>query len=118
MDEQKSTTSQPNYVNVVGTLVDDPKLRETGNGYEFVYFVLKNRRVWRGKDGKEYEAVENIPIWIWKPVLIPLAKELAKGEEVSIKGNLRGRSQNGSFQTKFAPYKIEIINPKAAPHDN
>ena len=117
-EQERTNSSQPNYWHVVGTLEDDPKLGETGNGYEFVYFVVKNRRVWRGKDGQGHEAIENIQIWVWKPALIPLAKELAKGEEVSIKGNLRVLSQNGNDKIRLAPYMIEILKPKAVPQDN
>ncbi|MDD2180900.1 MAG: single-stranded DNA-binding protein [Bacilli bacterium] len=97
-----------NQTVIVGRLVREPELRETGNGTKVTNITLAVPRSYKNVDG-EYET-DFISCVLWKGIAENTVEYVKKGDLLGIKGRL----QTHNFQTEDSTkkYVTEVVAEK------
>lgn len=84
-----------NNLTLVGTLVEDPELREFDNGLKGAFIVLRVMRPFKSMDGS-YEA-DFIRCSLWEGIAQSTCEYCHKGDIIGIRGRLTSRSDEVVF---------------------
>lgn len=88
-----------NQIALVGRIVKNPEVSETGNGKKFCLITLAVSRIYKNSDG-EYET-DFINCRLWGDTAENTAKYCQKGDLVGVKGRLQSGSYENEKGTQF-----------------
>lgn len=81
-----------NKVILVGSVGQDPEIRNTNDGREIASFSLATSEKWKGKDGTKQEKTEWHRIVVFSAGLVGIVKSyVKKGSKLYIEGQLQTR---------------------------
>lgn len=103
-----------NSIILVGRLVKDIELKETGNNHPYCFITLAVQRNYKNADG-EYET-DFIDAIVWNEKAVNINKYAKKGDIIGIEGSLETRmKEEGETKTKITSIvanKIHYIYSK------
>jgi len=100
--------SDVNRVFLIGNLVQDPELKDIGNGNKVVNFVIASNRRWTGAEGEKAEEVSFIDCVSYGKRAETIEKYLSKGRKVFIEGRLKQEKWTDK-ETKKMQSRIRVI---------
>jgi single-strand DNA-binding protein len=96
---------------IVGNLVDDPTIRETGSGVPVANFRIASTS--RRFDRREGKFVDNptlyMTVTVWRDLARNVAASLAKGQQVIVTGRLQQRDYEVN-ETRHVSYALEATS--------
>lgn len=100
---------------LIGILGEDPEIRYTQNGTQFVTFNIATTERWRDQDGQMQESTEWHRIVAWAKLAEICGEYLQKGTRVYIEGKIatrRWQGQNGveRFITAIIAREMKILS--------
>ena len=107
-----------NQTVIVGRLVKDPELRETGKGNKVTNITLAVPRSFKNSEG-EYET-DFINCVLWQGIAESTVEYCKKGDLLGVKGRVQNRrfeKQDGLRKsvTEIIAEKVTFLSPKAKP---
>lgn len=95
-----------NEVHILGTIGQDPELRQTGTGTSVANFSLATNKKFKTKDGENKEDTQWHNVQIWAARGEAFARHNNKGDTVWVRGELRTDTWDKDGQTQ---YKTSIV---------
>lgn len=96
-----------NNVTLVGTLVEEPELREFDNGLKGAFIVLRVMRPFKSMEGT-YEA-DFIRCSLWEGIAQSTCEYCRKGDIIGIRGRLSNRSEEVVVNCELEQHVKKII---------
>ena len=81
--------SDVNKVFLIGNLVQDPDLKDIGNGNKVTNFVVASNRHWTGPEGEKAEEVSFLDCVSYGKRAEAIEKYFFKGRKIFIEGRLK-----------------------------
>lgn len=96
-----------NRVILMGRLVADPELRQTGSGISVATFRIAVDRNYQTKGSTERQA-DFIPCVAWRQTAEFISKYFAKGRMIALEGSLQSRSYEDKTGAKRTAYEVIV----------
>lgn len=97
-----------NKVFLIGNMVADPEMRQTGSGQSVCSFRIATNRMWNDKSGQRQTQTEYHACVAWGKQAETLSTYMRKGNMIMVEGRLQTRSWDDK-QTGAKRYATEII---------
>lgn len=97
-----------NKVFLIGNMVADPEMRQTGSGQSVCSFRIATNRMWNDKSGQRQTQTEYHACVAWGKQAETLSTYMRKGNMLMVEGRLQTRSWDDK-QTGAKRYATEII---------
>ena len=96
-----------NRVILMGRLVADPELRQTGSGVSVATFRVAVDRNYQPKGSAERQA-DFIPCVAWRQTAEFISKYFAKGRMIAVEGSLQSRNYEDKTGAKRTAYEVMV----------
>ena len=106
-----------NKVIIVGTLGQDPELKQTSNGTAVCQLSLATNEKWKDKSGEQQEKTEWHRVVLWQRLAEIAGEYLHKGSQVYIEGKLQTRKWqdkegNDRWSTEIIASELQLLGGK------
>lgn len=96
-----------NKAMIIGNVVRDPEIRQTGSGLPVASLSIATNMVWKDQQGQKQERADFHNIIAWRGLADVISRFVKKGSKIYVEGRIQNRSWVGQDGQKR--YTTEIV---------
>ena len=96
-----------NKAMIIGNVVRDPEVRQTGTGQPVASLSIATNMVWKDQQGQKQERADFHNIIAWRGLADVASRYIKKGSKIYVEGRIQNRSWVGQDGQK--KYTTEIV---------